>query len=43
LDRFSTDLDFDIIHPEAKIDTVLQEVLEKYGKLTAGQRLVLSY
>lgn len=43
LDRFSTDLDFDIIHPEAKIDTILQEVVKKYGELTAGQRLVLSY
>jgi predicted nucleotidyltransferase component of viral defense system len=43
LERFSTDLDFDLLHPEEKVDEKLSLLLKKFGNLKAGQRLVLSY
>ena len=42
LDRFSTDLDFDILE-ERDIDTQLEMILQKYGKLKKWNKLVLSY
>ena len=43
LERFSTDIDFDILHPEVKVDNDLMQVVKQFWKLTAGQRMVLSY
>ncbi len=42
LDRFSTDLDFDLLE-ERDIDTELENILKKYGNLKKWNKLVLSY
>jgi len=42
LDRFSTDLDFDLLE-ERDIDAQLEMILKKYGKLKIWNKLVLSY
>ncbi len=42
LDRFSTDLDFDLVD-DVSIDGELESILWKYGKLKKGTKLILSY
>jgi len=42
LDRFSTDLDFDLLE-ERDIDAQLEMILKKYGRLKIWNKLVLSY
>ncbi len=44
LDRFSTDLDFDILDSSQKIDIQLEWILTKYGVLKKSSRnMILSY
>lgn len=43
LERFSTDLDFDIIQENAKVDEILKQVLTKFGKNDGKQKITLSY
>lgn len=42
LDRFSTDLDFDLLE-DTDIDSELENILKKYGTLKKGNKLILSY
>lgn len=42
LDRFSTDLDFDLLE-DRDIDTQLENILKKYGQLKKWNKLILSY
>ena len=42
LDRFSTDLDFDLVWEE-DIDTRVEEILSKYGTLKKWNKIILSY
>ncbi len=42
LDRFSTDLDFDFFW-KTNIDDWIAEILQQYGKVKKGQKIVLSY
>lgn len=42
LDRFSTDLDFDLIK-EKNIDTQIEQIFKKYGTLKKWNKLLLSY
>ncbi len=42
LDRFSTDLDFDLLE-DRDIDTELEKILNTYGTLKKWNKLVLSY
>ena len=42
LDRFSTDLDFDLLE-ERDIDVTLMAILEKYWKVKKWNKLILSY
>ena len=43
LDRFSTDLDFDLIDNSKNIDEELLDILKKYGSLKIWNKIVLSY
>lgn len=43
LDRFSTDLDFDLIDTTKNIDEKLIEILRKYWKIKKGNKIILSY
>jgi len=44
LDRFSTDLDFDLLDDSIQIDTRLEEILGKYGTLKKStHNMILSY
>ena len=44
LDRFSTDLDFDLLDSFQNIDDQLEEILKKYGTLKKSSRnIILSY
>ncbi|MDQ7022644.1 MAG: nucleotidyl transferase AbiEii/AbiGii toxin family protein [Candidatus Gracilibacteria bacterium] len=40
LDRFSTDLDFDLINSEINIDEKLIEILKKYGEIKKRQNII---
>jgi len=42
LDRFSTDLDFDLLE-ERDIDAQLEMILKKYGQLKKWSKIILSY
>lgn len=42
LDRFSTDLDFDLVE-DTNIDDILFSILRKYGSWKRGQKIILSY
>lgn len=42
LDRFSTDLDFDLLE-NVDIDNDILEILKKYGKIKKWNKLILSY
>lgn len=43
LDRFSTDLDFDLLNPNIEIDNDLINILKKYWTLKIWNKIVLSY
>lgn len=43
LDRFSTDLDFDLLSSDIDIDKQLEAILSKYWKLKKWQKIKLSY
>jgi len=43
LDRFSTDLDFDLIENEQEVDEKIIEILKKYWEVKKWNRLILSY
>lgn len=44
LDRFSTDLDFDLLDTSIQIDKTLEKILTKYGTLKKSSRnIILSY
>lgn len=43
LDRFSTDLDFDLLDNSKKIDDELIKILEKYWKIKSWNKIILSY
>ena len=44
LDRFSTDLDFDLLKSNQDIDAEVIKILEKYGRVKIGKyNLILSY
>lgn len=43
LDRFSTDLDFDLLDTSQNIDTDLQKIAQKYGTVKKWNKLIISY
>lgn len=43
LDRFSTDLDFDLLDNSKNIDEELIEILKKYWKVKSWNKIILSY
>jgi len=43
LDRFSTDLDFDLIENEQEVDEKIIKILKKYWEVKKWNRLILSY
>ncbi len=43
LDRFSTDLDFDLLGSVDNIDKVMINILQQYGTIKKGNKLILSY
>jgi len=43
LDRFSTDLDFDLLDNSQNIDEELIEILKKYWKVKSWNKIILSY
>lgn len=43
LDRFSTDLDFDLLDGTSKIDDEVINILKKYGTIKKWNKIVLSY
>ncbi|MDD3262632.1 MAG: nucleotidyl transferase AbiEii/AbiGii toxin family protein [Candidatus Absconditabacteria bacterium] len=43
LDRFSTDLDFDLLDDSKHIDEELAKIAQKYGTIKKGNKLTLSY
>ena len=43
LDRFSTDLDFDIISGNEDLDENIIDILKKYWEIKKGNKIVLSY
>lgn len=43
LDRFSTDLDFDLTNDKENIDDELYKILKKYWRLKTWNKIVLSY
>lgn len=43
LDRFSTDLDFDLLDRDFDIDTPMVQLLQKFGTLKRGKNIILSY
>ncbi len=43
LDRFSTDLDFDLIQESNYLDEKLINILKKYGEIKKNNKIILSY
>lgn len=43
LDRFSTDLDFDLLDAAQNIDTDIVQIARKYGTVKKGNKLIISY
>lgn len=43
LDRFSTDLDFDVLQNGEDIDEKMVKILSKYGKVKKWNKLIVSY
>lgn len=43
LDRFSTDLDFDIIYETPDIEQKILDILKKYWEIKKGRHIILSY
>lgn len=43
LDRFSTDLDFDLLDDSKHIDEELEKIVQKYGTIKKWNKLTLSY
>ena len=43
LDRFSTDLDFDLLDQNVDIDTEIIEIISKYWKVKKWNKIILSY
>lgn len=43
LDRFSTDLDFDLLDDSKHIDKELEKIIQKYGTVKKWNKLTLSY
>ncbi|MBS8121534.1 nucleotidyl transferase AbiEii/AbiGii toxin family protein [Candidatus Vampirococcus lugosii] len=43
LDRFSTDLDFDLLEDFEQVDEEMVDILKKYGKVKKGHNILLSY
>lgn len=43
LERFSTDLDFDLLDTTKNVDKKLTEILKKYGQVKKWKQLILNY
>ena len=43
MDRFSIDLDFDLLSPVDIIDDAMMHILQQYGTIKKGNKLILSY
>lgn len=43
LDRFSTDIDLDVISPVQDIDQKISNILKKYGDIKQKSKIILSY